>query len=60
MSASASLQELSGLYSQGDIGQCSSYPDDYCFLCNSVDPAGSDGNAAAIRSIVEQLAVQKK
>ena len=53
------MHEHRALYEEGDFVQCSS-SNDYCFLCENVDPEGSDGNAAAIRSFVRELVAQKK
>lgn len=53
------MNELSALYDHAELVQCSSSKD-YCFLCENVDPEGSDGNAAAIRTFVRELVAQKK
>lgn len=55
----AEIQEHSALYEAGNFLQCSSAKE-YCFLCENVDPEGSDGNAAAIRNFVRELVAQKK
>ena len=54
-----SMHELGPLYEHGDFTQCSNSKE-YCCLCESVDPAGSDGPAAAIRSFVLELVNKKK
>lgn len=53
------MNELSALYDHGELVQCSNAKE-YCFLCENVDPEGSDGNAAAIRTFVRELVSQKK
>ena len=56
---STSLSELSPLHNIGDARQCSDIKE-HCFLCESVDAEGSDGNAEAIRAFVRELVHQKK
>jgi hypothetical protein len=53
------LTELTALYDHGDLVQCSS-SNEHCFLCDNVDPGGSDNDAAAIRKFVKELVAQKK
>jgi len=53
------MSDLTALYDHGDIVQCSS-SQEYCFLCDNVDPEGADGDAAAVRKFVRELVAQKK